>query len=299
MTPTPKLLYHYASIDAFKGIVDNQYLRMTKYDQLNDTSEVTLARKLLISTIQEYDCDPEFSAFKEFLLEALEHFKDLNVYITSYSEKGNDLGQWRAYTPRGGVALGFDSNELSRGFIDEHFPSECYEKDRGLVTTASGGFIGVRQPARFHKCIYVSDEAKGQVERSVASWFEPNTYAGMHKESRRLDDDSASNLLAYLCQATLSKTIYNLICTIKHEAFKSESEWRWVNINPKPESFTKRLDEKNREYVTGGIHPEDCIKEVWISPHGDKETIRRVLNFYKERDGLAFDIKESDIPYRG
>lgn len=293
----PGVLYHYTSIEGFKGIIDKKCMRMTKYDQLNDTSEIILARDLIISIIKEYECDPENMVFKEYLLKALEYFENLNIFITSYSEKANDLEQWRAYAPKGGVAIGFDSNELARGFIDEILPDGEYKKERGVVFTPNGGGQGVRHQANFHKCLYVSGEAEERVKRSVAKWFKSEAYAGLFNLSTKEQADWTKFATA-VCQMTLSKSIYDLVTTIKHNAYKNEAEWRWVN-RPKPESFTKRLDEKNREYVTGGIHPEDCIKEVWISPHGDKDTIKRVLNFYQEVHNLKFSIEESDIPYRG
>lgn len=278
MSRPPKLLYHYTSIDAFKGIIDNKHLRMTKYDQLNDTSEVVLAKNLLIRKIKEYNNPSEYQGFKEYLLDGLKDFKDLNIYITSFSEKGNDLEQWRAYTPNGGIAIGFDFNDLKNGFfIDEHFCD--------------------RWPASLFRCLYIGKSTTEYIRKLIAEWFQPHCYAGMFVASQN-NKTEWSKFIYALLNSTLSRSIYNLICTIKHDAYSNEIEWRWVNVKSKTANLKKELDGKNRKYVKGRIHPEDCIQQVWISPHGDKETIKRVLEFYKERNNLSFKIHESKIPYR-
>lgn len=105
-------------------------------------------------------------------------------------------------------------------------------------------------------------------------------------------------LIAALFPVALRRSIYNLIVAIKHDVYSGEKEWRWVNIEPKPQNFIKRLDEKNRVYVKARIHPEDFIKEVWISPHGETGVIKRVVDFYKENHNLPYEIHKSEIPYR-
>ncbi len=293
----PKLLYHYAPIEAFKGIIESESMRMTKYDQMNDPLEVEHARNIVISILKKYKCQPEHESFRKYLIKGFDSYKDLNLFISSFSEKSNYLEQWRAYTPNGGVAIGFDFSALDKGFIYEHFPDGNYIQERGIVEYPNGGAVSVRHPANLHKCKYCNSVAIKMVEKDIKSWFGDTSYAKMYDFLAK-GGIPGSELPENIFAATLSRSIYNIISITKHSAYKGEKEWRWVNINPKPSQFTKRIDEKNRLYVIGRIHLEECIKEVWMSPHGDKCTIRDVLELYKANKKLSFRIYESKIPYR-
>src|SRR6185295_9710766 len=47
---------------------------------------------------------------------AIDKFESLSTtaYVTSFSERGNLLSQWRAYAPRNGFSVGFDASALAR-----------------------------------------------------------------------------------------------------------------------------------------------------------------------------------------
>lgn len=302
MIKNPDRLYHYASIEAFKGIIDSKSLRMTKYDLMNDPQEVEWAKYIIKDSLIAYNCPEEYTEFKDFLLKSLEEYKDLQLYVASFSEEADYLEQWRAYTPNGGVSIGFDFKELNKGFIQEHMPEGEYDKTKGIVKTSKGGITSVRPPGNLYQCKYDTPQARRVIKNELESWFSPNTYAEMFTRLQRGDLKGKSQLgekfLDWIFHAGLGQSIYNIVGTTKHKAYSGEREWRWININPATENFSQRLDEKNRLYVTGVFHPCDCIKEVWTSPHGDKRTIRCVVEHYKEKYELDFIIHESTIPYR-
>lgn len=295
MDEKPKLLYHYTSIEAFKGILEDQCLRMTKYDQMNDSQEVILALEIIKKFLSSYNCAKEYKEFKEFLLKELAQYEKLELYITSFSEKPDDLEQWRAYTQNGGVSIGFEFEVLKKGFIFECLPDGEYDKGNGVVKKGKG-FKSVRNPFLF-QCKYDSSVTRKAIEQQIGNWFNGKTYAGIYQNLRKGKYDKVKFMNA-LFYAALGRSIYNLSIEIKNEVYAGEKEWRWMNINPDSERFIKRLDEKNRVYVKTRIHPEDFIKEVRISPHGKTDVIRRVVDFYKEKYKLPYEIHKSEIPYR-
>ena len=117
----PDILYHYTSIEAFKSIIDSKKMRATRYDQMNDYSEVKLGIDNLFKTIKNYEISPDFSDFKKHLIGIIEKLKSqiLDIYILSFSSVKDSLEQWRAYAQNGGVAIGFDKKMVQKGFLTE------------------------------------------------------------------------------------------------------------------------------------------------------------------------------------
>ncbi len=61
---------------------------------------------------------------------------------------------------------------------------------------------------------------------------------------------------------------------------------------PVPVSGTNRL------YIELAFEPKDYIKEVWISPHGERAAYEAVVTYYYQEYDLRFKIKKSKIPFR-
>ncbi|MFN2397803.1 MAG: hypothetical protein ABR543_04055 [Gemmatimonadaceae bacterium] len=92
------------------GILQSRSLWATNIRFLNDATEFQLALDLLDELLEQkveaassrYD-RALYSVLKESLSEA----GDSEVYVASFSEDGDQLGQWRAYSPAAsGYAVG-------------------------------------------------------------------------------------------------------------------------------------------------------------------------------------------------
>ena len=316
MSKPPEILYHYTSIDAFKGIIDNKHLRMTRYDQMNDTSELSFGLKMFVQYVEDYRCSSEEQdILKKNILQMLSICRDYNLFITSFSEQKNDLSQWRAYTPNGGVTIGFSTKELGRGYFHEHAEKKTLsvsaakndlsikeEIKQLIIDGKNGRHIG----ENFLKCEYLNESDLEQEENSseilesmntrVKIWFEqdnPTKHLSL-KDRDFIDIPEKYRKLP----APFKLHVFRLCIRMKHDAYSGEKEWRWVNKNHNDSEFPINLDKKNRLYIKAGIIPKNCIKEVWISPHGDTEGFKRAVEFYKEKHNMNFKIHESKIPYR-
>jgi len=113
-------MYHYTSIDAFLSIVESKTLRATSLDYLNDESEGELGIALIreVAAEQRKTADATAGAFLETLLFWIDN-KYLrgngSVYVLCFSERPDQLSQWRGYTPHGrGICLGIDIGILVR-----------------------------------------------------------------------------------------------------------------------------------------------------------------------------------------
>lgn len=110
---TPTTLFHYSSIEGLCGILTSQSIWATKIHYLNDSSEFKLAfeivNKLLARNLFEAP-----KIFLDKLSESLYQLQDVNIFVASFSEKGDQLSQWRGYCPNGGYAIGFKAQELNK-----------------------------------------------------------------------------------------------------------------------------------------------------------------------------------------
>lgn len=317
MSDPPEILYHYTSIDTFKAIMDNEHLRMTKYDQLNDETEVLLALNMITDRVKQFKCNKKQEELQEILLELLSLCKERKLFITSFSQYADDLEQWRAYASNGGVAIGFCSKELAKGYYYDKIPCGEIIRD-GVIACDSDviykgenlkSYYSFRPPYGVWECNYIQRKneffsskleqykfivKEDFIDKIVQDLFSKNNIDMLDCIKRHME----SNFAQQACLNSLNISLLKSVSTIKHSAYAGEKEWRWVHYVADEQNHPLNEDEKNRIYIKARIRPESFIKEVWISPHGDVEGIKRAVECYKENYGLGFKIHESKIPYR-
>lgn len=284
--PIPNILYHYTSTESFKKIIESRRIRATRYDQMNDVSEIEIGLNLLLNTVKKYPVDSSLHKYKDFLISGIESYKEdtLEVYVLSLSAAVDSLNQWRAYAPRGGVAIGFDYEKVRKGFL--------------LDITRKVGGRQVKNRIRptpvnwLMKCLYTDKNGRLDLPSIVAErFFKPSSYGSLFKRQEPI-------ARSIFC-ASLSVAIYQTICSIKHGAYAPEREWRCINYRPDSNDYPVKLSETNRFYIEMEFDPKEFIKEVWISPHGDKKSCDRTIAYFKQRDDLRVAIENSKIPFRG
>lgn len=109
----PQTLYHYTTSAGLRGILQSGVIWLTDIFALNDPSElrhsVSHAEALLhLEARRGHPAAAVFARhFAEIMMDAptvVAHF-----FVASFSQNGDDLGQWRAYGDDGrGIALGFE-----------------------------------------------------------------------------------------------------------------------------------------------------------------------------------------------
>src|SRR6516225_9633698 len=117
--PRP-IIYHYTDDVGLRGILESGRLWLTDIFSLNDPSELKHGLSLAVRILNEKAANgPEESKLfaRDFgsLNEAIR--RSAHYFVCSLSERGDDLGQWRAYADNGrGFALGFDAKVLENAF---------------------------------------------------------------------------------------------------------------------------------------------------------------------------------------
>jgi Protein of unknown function (DUF2971) len=125
--PPPRIIYHYTDSRGLGGILESGRIRLTDIFGLNDPTELQHGLSPAIKLVDAARRNDRFEIkqFSENLaamlylgIKEVAHF-----FVCSFSEAGDDLGQWRAYADNGrGFALGFDAHTLEHAFTAANIP---------------------------------------------------------------------------------------------------------------------------------------------------------------------------------
>src|ERR1039458_6367368 len=110
-------LYHYTGAEGALGIVSSGEIWATDADYLNDPSEILYGRDLIRNVWHDFKRGATVLASVQDVVDSMTTFLYEKwmyaTYLTCFSERRNDLSQWRAYSESGtGYSLGFDSTRL-------------------------------------------------------------------------------------------------------------------------------------------------------------------------------------------
>lgn len=271
-TPPP-ILFHYTSSSGLLGITESRSIYATAVWYLNDATEIghaaELARQLIderaASLASREDADSVRSlhrAFGEFL------FPD--TFVASFSERGDQLSQWRGYCQHGsGYALGFLTADLKR-------QSE-------------------RQQFSLLRCIYDVDELRtillALIDDVISRLGTPVP-------------DGDREKLELTLRLRFLRTFSTLAPTLKHPSFSEEAEWRLVHVD---ERETAQIEYRSGlhtliPFVRLGLSddsPSAHIAELVIGPSPLQQLGGVAAEGYRKCSGLPIDsIKQSAVPFR-
>lgn len=175
----------------------------TKIHYLNDSSEYELAleigREVLTSRLS-HEINEHRQEKITCLLENLASIEMLNVCVCSFSEHGDLLSQWRAYSGEAGAyALGFHSM---------HILEQAMEQQFALV-----------------KCVYDERRQWELVEQLV----EESLQQDFNVVRSRVDSEEPRTLVVLPTGGDFAMKFAQLAPAIKSKAFHEEAEWRLVS----------------------------------------------------------------------
>ena len=189
-------LYHYTSLEAACSIASNKELWVTELKHLNDSSEFEYGLKLAKSVGDRLDVPLPVSVPWGLWNTTLSS----DVYIFSLSANGDQLSQWRAYCPNGGVSIGFKRESIEAiakqyGYLLK----QCEYKEKVQIESLEQLF-----KARFPDLITASSEAEHQEL--------------MFSRKGELENDHK-----------FMQEFVRLIATFKESSFQEEAEYRLIS----------------------------------------------------------------------
>jgi hypothetical protein len=182
----PERLYHYTSISGFLGILKERGIWITDIRCLSDSSEL----KLLLTALESISLSARYVHFVQWIKRSLAepgHF----VGVACFSERHDDISQWRGYTPFGqGLEICFDGPALQR-FAQQ----EGYE----LI-----------------QCDYDTLALEREAQKIIA------------EADAKFTAEAAQGGTTFFPEADTRKLLLKA-ATFKDKAFEGEHEWRLVS----------------------------------------------------------------------
>jgi hypothetical protein len=280
-----EIVYHYTSASVFPVFFNTDSdLYCTNSKCLNDPSEIYLGAKSFAKYLENGNVFDEAHS-RLFRCNVEEALADdwFNAWIMSFSERGDDLSQWRGYVDRieGGFAIGFSTSKLISA-LKRLTPSLVSEDDSRATNSIP----------YFAKCWY-----GGKDEELIEKLY------------RFIFEKYRSDVMAYSNAASVSRdVIHRLLSTvlpmsihIKHDAFRDEQEARLVLFAPNCDySQVKILGNKPRLPLgipKLGITVSSLIDKVYLSPNGNSDSLMAMAKWLKRKCDGEFEIIKSSIPY--
>jgi hypothetical protein len=318
LSQTSRSLFHYTDVDGLIGILENQTLRATHSDFLNDSTECRTILSILLPMIETElrEIVPKLVDLKVlnptimtdfggeiYKLEAQKMLQAMvsatnNVapyFITSFcihdpsdpAYQHGLLSQWRGYA-RGGFAIEFDEVGLDKLNMEEN-KTHRYQ---GLVT---------------EKVIYRdhADHVKSEAFSGLAGALLKNIFP---KAS-----DKLTGVLGSKSTDDIGKSFLSTAPFLKNASFEEENEYRIVALCNRP-SVADPNDKRAikpiqfRGKSNGEIIPfialyEEMkitlpIKSIIAGPHHQQSSRIAALEILLEKCKLDVPIRSSEIPFR-
>jgi len=216
----------------------------------------------------------------------------LMPWVMSFSREKDSLYQWRSYVDPadGGFAIGFDFEELEKLVRI----SAQARRSRGKSDASALSY-----ELHFLPCLYLDENDGADVKQAnrLLDFLFKEWYVRRKKDAGFTKNEEF---------AILALVITNLFALITKDAsFRNENEVRLVMFLKGDEYF------KNITFIGGkprieiplcretGKKINELIKEVVISPHGDRCLLRTIADMSALKNQIKYAIKTSNSPFNG
>jgi hypothetical protein len=222
--PNAPVLYHYTDAFGLHGIVTSNCLWASAAQFSNDASEIEYAVVTALEIVEEqWESKKRLSPWEKLLAD---HVRQLLLtplhtfgqpFLVSFCEDGDLLSQWRAYGRNSGFSLAF---------------SPLTRNERDLLVCKDGFRTVLR------RIVYEPDKQRARLRYILKNLIKLVNAFPFTLTSPRGASAHVELSLILLLELT------DWVCTVKHEAFSEEREWRIITyprgatlVGIKPEDF--------------------------------------------------------------
>ncbi len=279
----PLLLCHYTNQHGLLGIISTGEIWATSVNDLNDRKEFEYAKELaesLISSRINEELDEGKKGHLTYLRNAALN-AGINICVSSWSSRIDDLSQWRAYS---GTGTGY-SIDLKGSTLRE---------------------FATAQDFIFAACIY----EKSAQERILRSLIDADLAQNIERERVYPPKDEHERYMLEQNGGDFAYHINRYASLFKHPGFAAEDEWRLIS---KPISVSRMEFRPGISTIAshfrfslrdGGEHrgePTIRIEAVHVGPCPEPEVAQRKVRFLLAKYSPPLHHPEvivSNVPYR-
>jgi len=267
----PNVIYHYTTYDGLLGILNSKSLWSTDILYLNDAQEnrviFDLAKRFLL------DEEEVRELFASSVIDYINKTRGPNVFVSSFSEDGDLLSQWRAYGKMSSsVSIGFKRTEL----MD----------------------LSKKQAFDLKRCIYDQDDQKELIRKGYDVIFKKSQKVNSGK--KYIEPVVRSTVISK--QADFVNYLMNIAPLIKDKGFREEKEWRLIST---PDFDKKILFRSGSSflipYCEFNLHDlNNLIESVVIGPTPHPRlAYNSLLSIFCESSlDSKGKVRITEIPYR-
>lgn len=264
----PERLFHYTSQNGLLGICSSKKIWATNLLYLNDRHEFNhatrMAQKILMRALSNSDY-MKLSLSESYGSKFMCSTPDIGIFVTSFSEIGDLLSQWRGYCgAESGYSIGFDFSSLAE--------------------------IAAANKMKFVRCIYDVEEQQQILKKIIDEVLEKNALT---------DEKSADSV-----GEEIFKAVYLAASTFKDKAFEEEREWRLVSeVFSLKDDRTKFRTAKSTivPYIDVSLYDAgNCIgiNKIIVGPTPEENLGTLAVRNFLSTLGLSVGISSSRVPFR-
>lgn len=266
-------LFHYTDMAGLLGILRERRIWATHFQFLNDREELEAGRAAIEVTATQLLKKTKQNTWQQRFLEkfsdaakkdTVSYWTEVDLFIASFTEKGDSLTQWQGYGGSGqSVAIGFSP--------------EQFESDDTLV-----------------KCIY----RKKKFQDLVASALQDIVRGGSRvlKYNHVQEPDLVAAAFNAAC---LNVSVLEL--GYKNAHFEHESEWRTMSPDADKAEFRVSSRGELIPYVQVPLVRGDELLQidvVRVGPRCDERALRAVQMLLRNYRYTGVPVATSDVPLR-
>ena len=287
------MLWHYTSPDVLWKMLEGNFYA-THYRFMNDSAEILYGLNVFKSFFQKAAAD------NQAIANSLMTLAQKDFFLMSFSNKEDDLYQWRSYAGNGGFAIGFSEKEINI-LIEEYYrntPAHL-SLDFKLLPCKYLKTNVVNRYFRYlsHKLFGKSYELKDFVAEDILSQKEFEEEAVLHIPDEYKDKNPWELLQNIANEFAMNFSVQKQCSIIKNPSFSTEEEVRLIVSG---NNLRKQIDLiGGKPRIALPFKLQNCIKSVYVSPHGETDRNLVLAEIARDKFGLNFEIKVSSSSYNG
>ena len=287
------MLWHYTSPEVLWKMLEGNFYA-THYRFMNDSAEILYGLNIFKSFFQKAAAD------NQTIANTLMALAQKDFFLMCFSNKEDDLYQWRSYAGDGGFAIGFSEQEIHT-LIAEYYnnnpanvsldfkllPCKYLKRDR------------INRYFRYlsYKLFGKSYELKDFVSEDTLSQTDLEQELRQTLPQEYKNQNPWKVLLDFTNAFTMNFSVQKQCSIIKNPSFSAEEEVRLIVTGNNLRNQINLIGDKPR--IALPFKLQNCIKSVYVSPHGETDRNLVLAEIARDKFGLNFEIKESSSSYNG
>lgn len=294
----PETLYHYTDGQGLLGIIRKEQFWASHIRFMNDLKEEIYSLDCLEKCLSESE-ENVSKIMESVKTEFHKETSEKSIFVVSFSEKKDNLNQWRGYADKiPAYCIGFDYEKLKEngGF--------CTNVEKIIERLNKTDSSSTENPFVFLlPCIYEKDEQDSLIKEVV------------NDSKKKIGNNDYENL-----GKEIARRLIYYSPLIKHEMSKDEEEWRLIIVyedlqTSKDEAvcnnFKNTPSKQKKDFINfrmgkSLIIPyyefkiqKKSVKEVIIGACPDMESVKESTSYFLTKHGLKNNLLvETKNPYR-